>query len=114
MFDSYHVDMNMDSLVSAVRDLFGFITGVKPRYKLHGGSQAENLALQNIQVRSLSSFYLVCQPIGSTDFFPFGDRPVCGWSWHTCSPNSCLSSAAGRAASSSSAARMLTSRFAAT
>ena len=48
---SYHVDMNMDSLVSAVRDLFGLITGVKPQYKLHGGSQAENLALQNIQVR---------------------------------------------------------------
>lgn len=47
--------MNMDSLVSAVRDLFGFITGVKPQYRLHGGSNAENLALQNIQVRSLPS-----------------------------------------------------------
>lgn len=43
--------MNMDSLVSAVRNLFGLITGVKPQYKLHGGSQAENLALQNIQAR---------------------------------------------------------------
>lgn len=48
---SYHVDLNMDLLVSAVVQLFGLVTGVKPKFKVHGGSQAENLALQNIQVR---------------------------------------------------------------
>jgi NAD+ synthase (glutamine-hydrolysing) len=42
----------MDLIVSAVTQLFGLITGVKPKFKVHGGSQAENLALQNIQVRS--------------------------------------------------------------
>ncbi|KAK0202995.1 hypothetical protein DFS33DRAFT_1344182 [Desarmillaria ectypa] len=48
---SYHIDLNMDSLVTAVRNLFGFITGVKPQFRAHGGSSAENLALQNIQAR---------------------------------------------------------------
>ena len=49
---SYHVDLNMDTVVTAVRNLFAFVTGVKPRFKVHGGSVAENLALQNIQVRT--------------------------------------------------------------
>ncbi|KAI0339491.1 glutamine-dependent NAD(+) synthetase with GAT domain-containing protein [Trametopsis cervina] len=48
---SYHTDLNMDSIVTAVRDLFAFVTGVKPQYRVHGGSNAENLALQNIQAR---------------------------------------------------------------
>ncbi|CCM00736.1 uncharacterized protein FIBRA_02776 [Fibroporia radiculosa] len=46
---SYHVDLNMDSIVTAVRNLFTFVTGAKPQYRVHGGSAAENLALQNIQ-----------------------------------------------------------------
>jgi NAD+ synthase (glutamine-hydrolysing) len=41
----------MDALVTAVRELFAFVTGVKPKFKVHGGTNAENLALQNIQVR---------------------------------------------------------------
>lgn len=48
---SYHVDLNMDTAVTAVRELFGFVTGFKPRFRAHGGSEAENLALQNIQAR---------------------------------------------------------------
>ncbi|KAJ4465609.1 hypothetical protein C8R41DRAFT_781503 [Lentinula lateritia] len=48
---SYHIDLNMDTVVTAVRNLFGFITGVKPEFRAHGGSNAENLALQNIQAR---------------------------------------------------------------
>ncbi|SJL03478.1 related to QNS1-Glutamine-dependent NAD Synthetase [Armillaria ostoyae] len=48
---SYHIDLNMDTLVTAVRNLFGFVTGVKPQFRAHGGSSAENLALQNIQAR---------------------------------------------------------------
>lgn len=47
---SYHVDLNMDTVVTAVRDLFSFVTGVKPRFRVNGGTNAENLALQNIQV----------------------------------------------------------------
>lgn len=48
---SYHVDLNMDTLVTAVRSLFAVVTGIKPQFRAHGGSAAENLALQNIQVR---------------------------------------------------------------
>lgn len=47
---SYHIDLNMDTVVTAVRTLFGFVTGITPKFRVHGGSQAENLALQNIQV----------------------------------------------------------------
>ncbi|KAJ6493647.1 hypothetical protein C8R47DRAFT_1176603 [Mycena vitilis] len=48
---SYHVDLNMDSIVTAVRHLFGLVTGTRPQFRAHGGSAAENLALQNIQAR---------------------------------------------------------------
>ncbi|CCD23855.1 glutamine-dependent NAD(+) synthetase NDAI_0C01950 [Naumovozyma dairenensis CBS 421] len=48
---SYHVDLNMDSLVTSVVSLFEVATGKKPIYKIFGGSQTENLALQNIQAR---------------------------------------------------------------
>ena len=47
---SYHTDLNMDTIVAAVHNLFSFVTGIRPRFRTHGGSQAENLALQNIQV----------------------------------------------------------------
>lgn len=48
---SYHVDLNMDSLVTSVVSLFEVATGKKPIFKVFGGSQIENLALQNIQAR---------------------------------------------------------------
>lgn len=46
----------MDSVVTAVRQLFGFVTGTRPQFRSKGGSNAENLALQNIQVRKLSQW----------------------------------------------------------
>lgn len=48
---SYHTDLNMDACVDAIHTLFTFVTGKKPEYKVHGGSHAENIALQNIQAR---------------------------------------------------------------
>jgi NAD+ synthase (glutamine-hydrolysing) len=48
---SYHVDLNMDILVSATTKLFQTVTGKTPQFKVHGGSHVENLALQNIQAR---------------------------------------------------------------
>ncbi|KAJ1675616.1 glutamine-dependent NAD(+) synthetase [Spiromyces aspiralis] len=48
---SYHVDLNMDSVVSSIIALFEHVTGKRPRYAVHGGSNTENLALQNIQAR---------------------------------------------------------------
>ncbi|KAK9474090.1 uncharacterized protein V1510DRAFT_361679 [Dipodascopsis tothii] len=48
---SYHVDLNMDSAVAAVRDVFVVVTGKRPLFRVHGGTDVENLALQNIQAR---------------------------------------------------------------
>lgn len=45
------MDINIDSMVSCVTKLFNTITGKTPRFRVDGGSNAENLALQNIQVR---------------------------------------------------------------
>lgn len=56
---AYHVDLNMDSVVNAVRDLFIFVTGKRPMFQVHGGSKTENLALQNIQVSALSIHIIV-------------------------------------------------------
>lgn len=44
---SYHVDLNMDTVVSAISTLFTSVTNFKPRFAVHGGSPAENLALQS-------------------------------------------------------------------
>jgi len=41
----------MDTVVTALRTLFQVVTGSRPRFRVHGGSDAENLALQNIQAR---------------------------------------------------------------
>ncbi|KAI8320043.1 glutamine-dependent NAD(+) synthetase with GAT domain-containing protein [Martensiomyces pterosporus] len=48
---SYHVDLSMDAVVTAIVSLFALITGLTPKYAVHGGSNGENLALQNIQAR---------------------------------------------------------------
>lgn len=48
---SYHTDLNMDTVVQAIHSLFSLVTGKTPKYRVHGGSNTENLALQNIQAR---------------------------------------------------------------
>lgn len=48
---AYHVDLNMDIVIRAIITLFTTVTGAKPRFRVHGGTSAENLALQNIQAR---------------------------------------------------------------
>jgi hypothetical protein len=47
---AYHLDINIDSLVGCVVALFTSITSKTPRFRVDGGTPAENLALQNIQV----------------------------------------------------------------
>ena len=46
---AHHLDVNIDSVVEALVNLFVRVTETKPKFKLHGGTNAENLALQNIQ-----------------------------------------------------------------
>ncbi|KAG1895048.1 uncharacterized protein F5891DRAFT_1194554 [Suillus fuscotomentosus] len=53
---SYHMDLNTDTLVTSVRDLFAFVTGMRPRFRAHGRCGAENLALQDAQLRMLLAY----------------------------------------------------------
>ncbi|KAH9718273.1 glutamine-dependent NAD(+) synthetase [Citrus sinensis] len=48
---SWHLDVSIDTVVSAFLSLFQTLTGKRPRYKVDGGSNVENLGLQNIQAR---------------------------------------------------------------
>lgn len=48
---AYHTDLNIDTVVDALTKLFTTVTSFTPRFKVHGGSPSENLALQNIQAR---------------------------------------------------------------
>ncbi|OJJ45840.1 hypothetical protein ASPZODRAFT_143717 [Penicilliopsis zonata CBS 506.65] len=49
---AYHVDLNIDEIFNAQKSVFAQATGFEPKFKVYGGSQAENLALQNIQART--------------------------------------------------------------
>lgn len=48
---AYHTDLNIDTVADALKTLFTTVTGFVPRFRVHGGSNTENLALQNIQAR---------------------------------------------------------------
>lgn len=48
---SFHLDANIDSIVTSMFELFVRLTGKAPRFKVEGGTDAENAALQNIQAR---------------------------------------------------------------
>ncbi|CAL5214994.1 unnamed protein product [Lathyrus oleraceus] len=48
---SWHLEVSIDGLVSSLLSLFQTLTGKRPRYKVDGGSNIENLSLQNIQAR---------------------------------------------------------------
>lgn len=76
----------MDNLVTAVRDLFVFVTGARPRFKAHGGTAAENLALQNIQVETTASYRIfeICLKSAT--------RLGCVWCFRTSLLNSFLGS----------------------
>lgn len=46
-----HLNIRIDSVVSSLTTLFKSLTGLTLRYKVDGGTPAENLSLQNIQAR---------------------------------------------------------------
>lgn len=49
---AFHYSITIDAIVSAVLGVFRLATGQGPKYVSQGGGQAEDLALQNIQVRA--------------------------------------------------------------
>lgn len=48
---SYHLEINIDSAISALLSIFQLATGTAPKFRKHGGCARQNLALQNIQAR---------------------------------------------------------------
>mmetsp|Transcript_17740 Transcript_17740/g.30170 ORF Transcript_17740/g.30170 Transcript_17740/m.30170 type:complete len:709 (+) Transcript_17740:307-2433(+) len=59
---SYHITVNIDSVIAAILSLFEATTGKRPNYRVHGGTFAENQALQNIQARFRMLFsYMLAQ-----------------------------------------------------
>lgn len=62
---SYHSDLNIDDTFHATKNLLTQGTGFEPKFRVHGGSVTENLALQNIQARSrmvISYYYAQMLP----------------------------------------------------
>jgi len=47
---SYHHSIIIDTAISAILGIFRQVTKLSPRFRVHGGSPRENLALQNVQV----------------------------------------------------------------
>ncbi|KAI1341064.1 glutamine-dependent NAD(+) synthetase with GAT domain-containing protein [Xylariaceae sp. FL0016] len=63
---SHHTDMNIDDTFHATKNSLKKSTGFEPKFKVHGGSVTENLALQNIQARSrmvLAYYYAQMLPM---------------------------------------------------
>ncbi|XP_053305509.1 glutamine-dependent NAD(+) synthetase [Spea bombifrons] len=59
---SYHLTPNIDTAVKAILGIFSAVTGKIPRFRAHGGSVRENLALQNLQARvRMVTAYLFAQ-----------------------------------------------------
>ena len=59
---SYHLTVTIDLMVSAVIKVFSLTTSMIPKFQVHGGTMAEDLALQNIQARlRMVTAYLFAQ-----------------------------------------------------
>jgi NAD+ synthase (glutamine-hydrolysing) len=48
---AYHLELRIDTVFDAIVSVFSLVTGKIPKFKVFGGTYAENLALQNIQAR---------------------------------------------------------------
>ena len=49
---AHHIDTNIDPVFDAIRTLVSETLNFEAKFKVHGGSHAENIALQNFQSRS--------------------------------------------------------------
>lgn len=59
---AYHLNVSIDRIIDAIMYVFQTLTGKTPKFRAHGGSNAENLALQNIQARIRMVFsYMLAQ-----------------------------------------------------
>lgn len=53
---SRHFIVPIDEIVHSYLSAFEGATGLVPKFAVHGGTRAENLALQNVQVASRVGF----------------------------------------------------------
>jgi len=68
---NYHLNVDIEPVVTAILALFNKVTGKTPKYKIHGGHYAENQALQNIQARFRMVFsYMLAQLLPWVRFGP--------------------------------------------
>ena len=66
---AYHTDFNIDTVVSSLTTLFRTVTNFTPKWRSHGGSGSEDLALQNIQARiRMVTAYLFAQLLPTVRF----------------------------------------------
>jgi len=64
VINSYHLTLNIDAMISAVLAVFQLATGKMPRFSSLGGTNCEDLALQNVQARlRMVLAYLLAQLI---------------------------------------------------
>lgn len=49
---SYHINLDIDSVYQAQKDLVKTSLGFDAKFKVEGGTESENLMLQNIQART--------------------------------------------------------------
>lgn len=86
---STHIRINIDMAVKGIIGVFSAVSGMLPRFRANGGSQRENLALQNIQVRAATSSIscrLTPSPSSTTEV-SYLRRLVSGWSLPICLPS---------------------------
>ncbi|KAI0106358.1 putative glutamine dependent NAD+ synthetase [Hypoxylon sp. NC0597] len=70
---AYHVNLDIDEVYNAQRNLIVNTLNFEPKFKVEGGSIAENLTLQNIQARSrMVTAYEFAQILPSTRKRPGG------------------------------------------
>lgn len=69
LFGSTHININIDTAVKGVLSIFSVVNGMLPKFRANGGSQRENLALQNVQVRH--SLLSTCPQVVTTLDLPF-------------------------------------------
>ncbi|KAL1978569.1 hypothetical protein VTN31DRAFT_1428 [Thermomyces dupontii] len=70
---SYHVNLDIDDVFEAQRNLLVKSLNFEPKFKVHGGSVAENITLQNIQARSrMVTAYSFAQLLPTTRGRPGG------------------------------------------
>jgi NH3-dependent NAD+ synthetase len=51
-YTNYQTSMDIDDVFEAQKRIVSVASGFEPRFRAHGGSNDENLVLQNIQARS--------------------------------------------------------------